>query len=86
MTQTGTAYSGAVAANEPGTEYTILASLDGTVFQVAGNRVARDANTAIRAYLDGHDNVDSTFVAVPARSWRPVKVKTRIALEFGEAS
>ena len=64
----------------------ILAADDGQSFTVAGDIVARDRKQAIRAFLDGKTEVDATYVAVPASSWEPVKVKTTITLEFGGAS
>lgn len=47
---------------------------------------ARDTTQAIREYLKNASEIDSQFVATPARSWKPVSVKTKIALDFGEAS
>jgi hypothetical protein len=47
---------------------------------------ARSARSAISKALEGDDNTykEGTFVAVPARSWRPVQVKveTKTALKF----
>lgn len=68
------------------TAYIILESKDGTDWQVAGKTAGRDSKEAIKAHLAGKDAVDASFVAVPARSWKPVSVKTKIALDFGEPS
>lgn len=74
-------------ATDAGTEYTVLVSTDGNTFTVdAASVVARDSNQAIRQHLDGKTEIDATYVAVPARSWRPQKVKTEIALRFGDAA
>lgn len=73
-------------SNEPGTEYTILVGGSAESFTVDGTVTARDSQQAIRQHLDGKAEVDATYVAVPARSWRPVKVKTKVALEFGDAT
>lgn len=44
---------------------------------------ARSADAAIRAVLNGYTG-EGMFVAVPARSWKPVtvKVETKTALRF----
>ena len=51
-----------------------------------GRYQARSARSAISLYLSEHAVEDdvSTFVAVPARSWKPVtvKVETKTALKF----
>jgi hypothetical protein len=72
--------------SDTGTEYVILEANDGQAFTNIATVTAPSASQAIRQHCLTMQEVDSTFVAVPARSWRPVKVKTRIALEFGEAS
>lgn len=47
---------------------------------------ARSARSAISQALEGDENTykEGTFIAVPARSWRPVsvKVETKTALKF----
>jgi hypothetical protein len=83
---TASAQTPPVAPETAGTEYTVLVS-DGAGFLVdAPSVTARDAASAIRQHLEGADTVDALYVAVPARSWKPVRVKTKIALEFGEPS
>lgn len=41
---------------------------------------ARDGNSAIRATIAGLDETDQagTFVAVPSRSWKPVRVSAKV--------
>lgn len=68
------------------TEYVILESV-GDGWHVSGAPVTATNNTAaIRQHLAGKAEVDASFVAVPSRSWRPVSVRSKVALDFGEAS
>ncbi len=78
-----------------GTEYVILERAEVVNVQSApaqtgwverGTETARSATQALKQHLAGQSDVDSVFVATPARSWNPVPVKTRIALDFGDAS
>lgn len=73
---------------QPGqpTEYVILESEDGNNWEVSGSAAGRDNKEAIKAHLNGLGAVDASFVAVPARSWKPQRVRTRVALDFGEAT
>lgn len=79
---------------QPGqpTEYVILERIEDQLpdsnprWAEAGTEQARDATQAIKQHLAGKSEIDSTFVATPARSWKPVSVKTKIALDFGDAS
>ncbi len=69
------------------TEYVVLSS-DGEVWVRHSQEAARSSQAAIRAFLDVEGNQSSynstQFVAVPARSWKPVtvKVETKTALKF----
>jgi hypothetical protein len=73
-------------AVDAGTEYVILHAPDGAAFTSIATVTAPSASQAIRQHCLTMQDVDATFAAVPARSWRPVKVKTKIALDFGEVS
>jgi len=74
------------------TEYVILGNTDdgGTRWQEVARLTARSTASAIREMVDGNANgllpEDSggVYVAVPARSFRPVtvKVETKTALRF----
>jgi hypothetical protein len=68
------------------TDYVILQSGDGESFLNVGTASGSSAKAAIRAFLAGRSEIDATFVAIPARSWKPEPVKTRVALEFGSGS
>jgi hypothetical protein len=68
------------------TSYVILSSADGTMFEEVGTASGSSGNAAIRQFLAGKPEVDSTFCAIPARSWKPVQVKTRVGLSFGGES
>lgn len=79
--------------SENGTEYVVLrlnppaTPTDETTWTVWDEEVqARSAETALRKAI-GKDGDGGTFVAVPARSWRPVKVKaeTVTTLKLEEA-
>lgn len=74
-----------MAPETQATEYVILVETGGS-WTVNGTATASSASAAIRKFLDGKTEVDGIFVAIPTRSWKPVPVKTRIALDFGEAS
>lgn len=66
------------------THYLILArSKEGGWQELAGGD-ARSATAAIRDLLDGRKSDYSEYVAVPARSWKPVtvKVETKTTLRF----
>lgn len=75
---------------QPGqpTEYVILERSENETlgWVERGTVTARDATQAIKTHLKGETDVDSQFVATPARSWKPVVVRTRVALDFGEPS
>jgi hypothetical protein len=47
---------------------------------------AASSRAAVRAHLNGSGNPkedrNGMFVAVPSRSWNPVKVETKTALKF----
>ncbi len=71
-----------------GTEYMILewmadadVSEKGMWLEV-GTVTARDSTQAIKDHLAGQTEIDGRFVATPARSWKPVSVKTKIALDI----
>jgi hypothetical protein len=69
------------------TEYVILANTDdgGPRFQVVGKTESASVSAAIRAYLTNSELAEDssgTYVAVPARSWKPVKVAVEQALKF----
>lgn len=69
------------------TEYVILESKDGTgAFTEVGRATAASGSAAIRKYLEGKAEVDGYFVAPPARSWKPQRVRSKVALDFGEPS
>ena len=68
------------------TDYMILQRTlyeDVEQWRYRGHEEARSGPSAIRAYLNGSEE-DGEFVAVPARSWKPVtvKVETKTALRF----
>lgn len=67
------------------TEYIILRTEGDRWYEVA-NFSARSALSAIREAVDADPNgaSGSSYVAVPARSWKPVtvKVETKTALKF----
>jgi len=68
------------------TEYLVFVRDDGMWLEV-GSEVTRSARSAITAHLgrDGDGPMNgSEYVAVPARSWRPVtvKVETKTQLKF----
>ena len=69
-----------------GTEYTILAFEDGT-WRLLGTYTARTAISAIRDYLATAGKNSGLYVAVPTRSWQPVKVtaQTVTTLKLEEA-
>lgn len=52
-------------------------------WRAVGKVEARSSESAIRQLLDGKE-AEGSFVAVPARSWKPVtvKVETKTALKF----
>lgn len=75
------------------TEYIILSrfgdDFDKDCWQAIGTVAARSAKSAIRERIDGvaqssEHYGDGEYVAVPARSWQPVIVKTetKTALKF----
>lgn len=76
------------------TEYVVLAKIEadtesdsgsGWYILGTGTVTARSANAAIRERLGvAEGNPAGVFVAVPARSWKPVtvKVETKTALKF----
>jgi hypothetical protein len=69
------------------TEYVILVNTDdgGPRFQVVGKTEAAGVSAAIRTHLKKDELAEDSsgmYVAVPARSWRPVKVAVEQALKF----
>lgn len=70
----------ALPAEEGETTYSFTEDLG---WRAVGKVEARSAESAIRALLNGRETFGS-FVAVPARSWKPVtvKVETKTALKF----
>lgn len=69
------------------TEYVILSfapDQEGGAWVEARRIEARSGQSAIRAFVDGATPEVTRFVAVPARSFRPVtvKVETKTALRF----
>lgn len=62
----------------PNTMYVVLRSTGGTnAWEVSGHYATSSSEAAIRAYLKTATVVDGiALVAVPARSWQPVKPKT----------
>jgi hypothetical protein len=63
------------AAEKAGTSYRVLALTPGHEWQDQGTFDASSAEQAIRAYVkDGGDTAALGVVAIPARSWKPVKV------------
>lgn len=67
------------------TDYLILKSVEGGTWEVVGSTEARSARSAIRSRVDGKaETQEGTYVAVPSRSWQPVKVavETKTALKF----
>lgn len=67
---------------DEGTEYVVLFQLGEGRWQYDGAVVARDASTAIRKTYESRPTPDPgiavTFVAVPSRSWSPVKVTPKV--------
>jgi hypothetical protein len=73
------------------TEYVILEQLRGSpdTWVSVGKYTARDAAAAIREHAEDRAGVDHVvYVAIPARSWRPVTVttETTTTLRLEEAS
>lgn len=66
------------------TEYLLLErTKDGDWSEVSGTTKASSAKSAIRKALSGQNGGSGgEFVAVPARSWQPVKVAVEQALKF----
>ena len=69
------------------TEYVVLMQQsvdDGEAFHIIAYEVARSARSAIQGALVGREDESGQYVAVPARSWKPVtvKVETKTALRF----
>lgn len=64
------------------TEYVVLTSGDDGLWKVGPAVHARSADEAIRS---GSANIPGTYIAVPARSWKPVTVTvetvSRVKLE-----
>jgi hypothetical protein len=68
-----------VPAKEQLTEYVVLELIVGASEGWSGfaRESARDGNAAIKAALEGNTD-GGTFVAIPARSWKPVKVTPKV--------
>lgn len=72
-----------------GTDYVILKVVHGDaqhdLYGEVGRRMAASAEQAIRQFVEGRPDNEGLYVAVPARSWKPVKVatktETRLVLE-----
>jgi hypothetical protein len=86
MTETTVQVTGTVQA----TEYVILEAESGAFVLAPGKQTARSADQAVKqhaqALMAEGGEADGTYVAVPARSWAPRTIKSRVALDFGEAS
>lgn len=73
-----------------GTEYVILERLTNTTGGVSWREFAREtgrsADSALKTSLEGNED-GGTFIAIPARSWKPVKVtpETVTTLKLEEA-
>ena len=64
------------AKDQAATEYVIL-SKTGQSWVEQATVTARSAKAAVREWLDqGADKPEGVYVAVPARSWQPITVKT----------
>ena len=65
------------------TEYVVLAKKDGAWVQYEDVVRASSSRSALRGFLNGRTS-NGEFVAIPARSWRPVtvQVETKTALKF----
>lgn len=85
---------------DAGTDYIVLAKqppslsgdstaeFSGNVWRHVGQYTARSAEAAIRAYMgNGKTEATTVLVAVPVRSWNPVRVETKTVttLEIKEA-
>jgi len=59
-----------------GTEYVILKQLDTSGWDRVSKITSRSAEQAVRDVVESLSDGDQggTFVAIPARSWKPVKV------------
>jgi hypothetical protein len=91
MTQTATAPPTAVK-DDHGTEYVILVRDDTPGTQGRWDRIGPDVVTAEQAIRDlaakrPPDKQTATFIAIPLRSWKPVKVtaQTVTTLKLEEA-
>ena len=60
-----------------GTGYVVLEQDDSGLWSVGATVQAGSVNAAIRKYADKSDKA-RTLVAVPARSWQPVKVTPKV--------
>ena len=64
-----------------GTEYVVLSRIDGGKWEeLTGRITARGNEAAVRAYLDAtkeSPNNTVEYVAVPVRSWTPLKVRVQ---------
>lgn len=58
------------------TEYVILEFVPPGSWDEFGRGTGRDSHAAIKAALETNPT-GGTFVAIPARSWKPVKVTTK---------
>jgi hypothetical protein len=73
---------------DAGTEYVILERIAGSGdWSEVVRTHSRTSEGAVRKYLDTADDRSGTFVAIPARSWKPVTVRaqTVTTLKFEEA-
>jgi hypothetical protein len=59
----------------PTTDYVVLDQDASLFWKVVGEVSARNADAAIREFAKAGSD-PQTYVAVPARSWKPVTVKT----------
>lgn len=84
MSETEKPPDAAAPATDPGpkskqapTEYVVLAKVDDDGWREIGSFKAVGSNAAIKAHLaTGPSGAYTALVAVPARSWQPVKPKT----------
>jgi hypothetical protein len=71
------------AKKQQGTKYVVLVE-DGGNWSVKQTVLAVSGRAAVAAYVKTLENVVGRYVAVPARSWQPIKVEveTQAKLTF----
>ncbi len=65
-----------------GTAYLVLSSAGNKGWVEQTTVDARSNTEAIRKFLGGASEPDGTYVAVPARSWKPVVVKVETSTKL----